>query len=417
MTLKNLTIEEFNEFSKNHSQSSYYQTLNYAMLKAEKNFDYDLIGLVDENERIIAASLILLKPIGNGYLYGYAPRGFLINYNNQYLVDTFTEELKKYYYEKKCVFIKLNPNVIVGELNKDTEEIIYNDNIYIKERLNDDFHKLKDNLYFESQLPRFNAIINLKETTTNTLSKNTRNKIKKGIRKGLKLELVDKNNIKEFYEFVKNKTEYNEFYYQDYYTVFEKNDAADLFLISIDYNSFLENSRFSYDEELKVNDILNNKIVSSKSDHVINAKMNSDRTLLTYKNDIMEATKGATEDNKVYLAGALVIKNKDTATIAFSGYNPQFKRFAPNYFLHYSLMKYYKNNFNYLDIGGVVGNFKEENPYSGLNRFKLGFNPHVYEYLGEYDLIIEPKTYKLFLQSNILVKEFNKNNNKKNTQE
>ena len=216
---------------------------------------------------------------------------------------------------------------------------------------------------------------------------------------------------------MKNKTEYNEFYYQDYYTVFEKNDAADLFLISIDYNSFLENSRFSYDEELKVNDILNNKIVSSKSDHVINAKMNSDRTLLTYKNDIMEATKGATEDNKVYLAGALVIKNKDTATIAFSGYNPQFKRFAPNYFLHYSLMKYYKNNFNYLDIGGVVGNFKEENPYSGLNRFKLGFNPHVYEYLGEYDLIIEPKTYKLFLQSNILVKEFNKNNNKKNTQE
>lgn len=414
MTLKNLGVEEFTEYASNHSQSTYYQTVNYAMLKAENNFDYDLIGLVDEYDHIIAASLILLKPIGIGCYYGYAPRGFLMNYNNEYLINTFTEELKKYYYEKNCVFIKLNPNIIVGELNKKTLEIEHNDNNFIKERLNSDFHKLKDNLFFESQLPRYNAIIDLKETSTSLFSKNTRNKIKKGIRKGLKLELVTKESIKDFYEFVKNKTPNDEFYYQDYYTVFEKNDSVDLFLVSIDYNAFLDNSRYSYDEELKLNEYLNNKIVTSKKDKVINAKMNSDRTLLTYKNDIMEATKGVQENNKVYLAGALVIKNKDTVTIAFSGYNPKYKRFAPNYFLHYSLIKYYKNEYNYLDLGGMVGDFKEENEYTGLNRFKLGFDPHVYEYLGEYDLIIEPKTYKSFLQSNILVKEFNKKT--KNTQ-
>ena len=82
------------------------------------------------------------------------------------------------------------------------------------------------------------------------------------------------------------------------------------------------------------------------------------------------------------------------ASIIFSAYDKNYKRFAPNYFLHYSIIKYYQDKFDYLDLNGVVGNFEVENPYSGLNRFKLGFNPRIYEFIGEFDLIIEPKRYK-----------------------
>ena len=52
MKLKELNIEEFNNFLKNHPLSNFYQTINYALFLVENGYDYDLVGLVDENENI-----------------------------------------------------------------------------------------------------------------------------------------------------------------------------------------------------------------------------------------------------------------------------------------------------------------------------------------------------------------------------
>ena len=205
------------------------------------------------------------------------------------------------------------------------------------------------------------------------------------------------------------KKDHDEFYYKDFYTVFDKNATIDLFLVSIDYEAFLENSQYCYNVELEKNNKLNNKLSHNNQEKIINAKMSSDKSLLTYKNDIMEATKGISENKSDYLAGALVIRHGNVASIIFSSYDKEYKRFAPNYFLHYNLIKYYQDNFDYLDLNGVVGNFNSRNnPYAGLNRFKLGFKPRVYEFIGEYDLVIEQKSYDFLLTHGYLAKEFNK---------
>ena len=221
MHLKELSIEEFTEFQKDHPLSNFYQTINYALLMTENGFEYDLIGYIDINGTILAASLILLKPIGIKCFYGYAPRGFLIDYSNENLLHNFTNELKKYYYEKNVIFIKINPNIQIGTINNKTFETSYNQNTNISLQLvNLGYKKLKNNLYFEAQLPRFNAFIDLKKFDTKKIDKNTKNKIKKGIRKGLIFERCNKDNIHVFYNLVKNKKNNNEFYYKDYYTVF-----------------------------------------------------------------------------------------------------------------------------------------------------------------------------------------------------
>ena len=178
----------------------------------------------------------------------------------------------------------------------------------------------------------------------------------------------------------------------------------------------MSNHSVEYNAELDRNTLLNEKLSRNNNNKTINAKMNSDKNLLSYKNDIMEATKGLSDNKSIYLAGALVIKHKDTATVIMSGYDKNYKRFAPNYFLHYSLIKYYKDKYNYLDLNGIVGDFNNENPYTGLNRFKLGFNPNIYEYIGEFDLIVEPKSYQILLENGILAKEFNKKDVKKVTE-
>lgn len=411
MNIKELTIEQFTNFQIKHSLSNFYQTLNYALLMAENGYDYDLIGLVDKNNTILAASLILIKSIGLKDSYGYAPRGFLLDYSNFELLNTFTKKIKEYYLNKHVSFIKLNPNLAIGQINNKTYLTEYNNNKDIISKLEKlDYKKLKDNLYFESQLPRFNAFINLKTFDLKKINKNNRNKINKGLRKGLILEKYDKDKLNIFYNFIKKQNQFNEFYYTDLYTTFSKNNNIDLFLVSIDYKEFLKNSSMFYDIEVEKNTLLNKKIIHNKSPKVINDKMNSDRKVLLYKNEIMEATHNLNDTNKVYIAGALVIKHNKMVSIIANGYDSNYKRFAPNYFLHYSIIKYYQNDYDYLDLNGFTGDFTKNNPYYGLNQFKFGFNPLLYEFMGEFDLIINEKNYYNLLYLNILTKEFDKDN-------
>ena len=405
MNLRPLNIEEFTNYQKSHPLSNFYQTVNYAMAMAEDGYDYELVGMFDYNNNICAASLILLKPIGIKCFYGYAPRGFLIDYNNPELLQTFTELIKKYFYEKNVIFIKINPNIPIGILDKNNN-INYNDNANIVHNLiNLGYKKLADNLYFEAALPRFNAIIDLAKFDVHECSKNTKNKIRKGIRKGLTFNVANKDAINMFTNIIKNK-DHNNYFYQDYFTTFAKDNDIDLFLISINYNDFLQNSQYVYDLELERNNKLNNKLTLYNNEKRINAKMASDKILLSYKNDIMEASKSIQDGIHSVIGGALVVKHNNTVSIVYSAFDKSYKRFSPNYFLHYNIIKYYKDKYQYLDLNGITGDFTINNPYHGLNRFKLGFNPNIYEFIGEFDLIIEPKSYEILLKNGILSKTF-----------
>ena len=409
MHIKELNIQEFENFVDNNPLGNHYQTFNYALLMAENGYDFELIGYVDEYNNIHAASLILIKKINPLFKYGYAPKGFIIDYFNKKLLKEFTNDLIYYYKKKHLIFIKLNPEIAICEINPKTKEKKYNGNIEVKDNLIDlGYVKLKDNLYFESMIPKYNGIVNLKELNINSLEKNTRNKIKRAENKGLNIELADRSGIDILYNFVKRKRNKDAFYYKDYYNVFNKSNNIDLFLVSLDTHNFLINSKEAYEEELEKNTNFNNKLIDSHTEKELNIKMNSDRKLLAYKNDVLEATHKNNENSKIYIAGALVIKYQNRINIVMSGYDTNYKKFNPNYFLHYKILDYYKKYYDFADLNGMTGDFSNKNPYHGLNKFKLGFKPKVYEFIGEYDLIINQTIYHSMLKSGKLAKIFNK---------
>ena len=103
----------------------------------------------------------------------------------------------------------------------------------------------------------------------------------------------------------------------------------------------------------------------------------------------------------------MVIKFNNRITIYISGYDKDLKRYPANYFLYYAILYFYKNKYKYADLNGVTVDSRD-NPYHGLNRFKNGFNPDIYEYIGEFDLIIDDVKYNHLLKSGLLAKEFNK---------
>ena len=412
MKIKSLTSIEFDNFSNNHILSSFYQTSKYALLMGEHGYDFEYIGYVDENETIIAGSLILLKKIKGKMLYGYAPNGFLIDYTDEDLLKDFTQDIKSYYYQKNVAFIKLNPLIAIGSINNKNKETTYNENRKIRDILADaKYLKLKNNLYFESSLPRFNGLIDLSTITPIQYTKNTRNKINKAVKRGLVFEKGKEKQLETFLKGMPKEYNKDEYFYRDLYTIFSRDNSIDLFLVKIDYEDYLINARIEYDREIERNTSYNEKLINEATEENINIKMNSDKIILSYKNDILEGTKGLKENKDVYIAGALVIKHNDVVTIYSSWYDKKYLKFNANYFIHHKLIEYYKNNYKFFDLNGMTGDFTHRNPYYGLNRFKFGFNPNVYEFIGEYDLIVDHNDYVYLQENNLLAKEFNKKEN------
>lgn len=402
MYIKELSVAEFEKFASNHQHTNYHQTINYATLKSENDYEYELIGFCD-NENIYAAALVLVKAINNR-LYAYIPEGFLIDYNNDKLLYDFTQAIYKRYKKEHIVSVKINPSIPISTINPKTQQKTYNNNQrIINTLLNCGFKKIESEGNFNTILPNTNAIVNLDEYDENKLNKNTKNKIRKGIRKGLTLEISDNFKLNYLYDFTKKKINKKEFYYNDYYNVFKRNNAIDYFLVSINYQKFIENSEIAYVKESVKNELLSENVVNNPGTKNINKKLSSDKKLEAYKNDVAFAAQNLEKDEKTYIAGALVIKHANKVTFLISGYDKTYKEYVPNYFLYNEILKYYKDKYKFADLNGISQINSTDDKYHGLNRFKIGFNPTIYEYIGEFDLIINKIAYS---QKKVTLKDF-----------
>ena len=407
MKLKELSIFEFDEYSKNHPLGSYHQTSNYALFASEEGYDYDLIGMVDDNDTIVAASLIIYKKINFFNRYGYAPKGFLIDYYNPSIIKEFTKLLKKRYYNKNFSFIKINPEISIGTIDFKQKNIKYNENKMIEATLEGlGFKKLKNNLLFEAKFPKYNAILPIKNATLESFDKRTRNKIRKSLKKGLEFVKGDRDSIDILFNFIKNKKKKNINHYYNYYNSFSKNDSIDIFMVKMSFEESLIQAREAYEEEAYINSELVDKVMQNPTPENLKAKMESDKNLESIRDKIADITRRLTEKKEEYIAGAITIKYKNRVYILISGFNQQYKNYNPNYFLHYNLINYYKDNYDFIDLNGITGDFTDENPYKGLNEFKAGFNPIGSEYIGEFDYIINEGLYQNLEQTGALAKEF-----------
>ena len=137
---------------------------------------------------------------------------------------------------------------------------------------------------------------------------------------------------------------------------------------------------------------------------LLNKKMESDKLLNTYKNNMVQATNLLKEyPDGLTVAGAIVIKYDNSAFLYMDGFDTKYSNLNPNYLLKWRMIDdYNKEHLKYLNLNGIVGEFERRNRYSGLNEMKLGFNSIITEYIGEFDIILNNFTYSLY-------KNFNKN--------
>ena len=221
-----LTPQEFDRFAINHELANYYQSSYYGNLMIKSGYTIKYLGYKNKHSEIKAATLILIKKIKKIFKYAYAPKGFLIDYKNDKLLEDFTKAIIKYAKTEKILFIKLNPEIPTYRYNTSYKKKQLS-NISIIDKLDNlGYIHLKNNLYFESMQPRFNAILDLKNYSVDNFAKNNRNKINNANRKGLEIEVVNsESNIKDLYKFIEFKKKRRDLlYYKNYFSIFNKDN-------------------------------------------------------------------------------------------------------------------------------------------------------------------------------------------------
>ena len=408
MRIVELTIARFDEFASNHPLRNYCQSSAYAKFMGEQGFSYDYIGYEDDSHNIVAASLILYKRIGGFLKYGYAPKGFLIDYYNADLLNSFITDLGKKYKSRGIVFLKINPEIIIGELKaKKNFAGEYNQNVKIIDDLKSfKFKRRRELNPFELVCPRINPYINLKKYDVSKLDDDIKKIIAQSDNKGLEYEIATSKEIGIFYNFIKNTTTCSINSYRNLLNIFSKDNMAELILVKVDYKKFLVQAQENYNTELENNNACNDLIRENASEENINLKMESDKLLLQLKNNIIEATEGLKKNTNEFIGGAIVVKYLNRVSILASGYNSKYENLYPNYFLYNKIFEMYKDDYDYIDLNGLSTEFNSNSPHYVENQFKLGFNPNIYEFIGEFDIILDESGFKRLQSKDLISKEF-----------
>lgn len=410
MKIITLTEERFTEFANNHKYSNFYQTINYAKVMKTEGYDHHLLGFINNNNELIGATMILYKKVFLNYKMAYSPFGFLIDYSNNDLVEELTTRLKKLLIKQRFIYLKINPNIKCSERDKDGDIISYNPEVNdILEILqkNGYMHNGFNN-YFENEKPRWNAILKLADSNDNlykNLNKQTRNKINKALRGGIEIYDGTPNDIQVLFEFIKRKHNRTIKYYKN--IIKEFGEDAKIYLAKINTAKYVSHSKDLYENELSMNESYNQKLqVLSRQGkdltNIINIKMESDKRISIYQNSLIQATNLFTKyPEGITIGGLLAIKYHNTMNMIIEGFNEKYRDFNPNYLLKWELIKRYnQEEYQYFNLNGIVGEFKELNKYSGLNEMKLGYGANAIEYIGEFDLIVNKTVYNIYIRNN-----------------
>ena len=406
MTLKELTNAEFKEFSQNFGLKSMYQTINYGFTMNEENYDTLFLGLVDGNT-IKAASLILVTRI-NGFKYAHAPRGFLIDFNDFELVAEFTKQIKKFLGKMDIVAVKMSPLLIKNIYDANYKLISTNgnyNNIYDNlKRLK--YYHLGYNNYFEALKPRYEAVIDISTPYSDLfagMDEEFRENLKEADKNGVKIYHGNINHLEYLYNQTKDKYPRDLNYFKRLYKFFDNDSLIDFYYSKLDTTEYLQLTQRLYSEYEKKAFELNSALIYNHgdADEIMNEKIIVDNMFEKYKLQLADATNYLRDyPNGIILSSALIIKWQDEVYLIIDGYNEDFKFFnARNLLVWKLLVRYSKLGFKKFNLGGMINPEKVTKKYQSLIDFKLGFNPNIIEYAGDFELVTNTPLYFMYQRS------------------
>ncbi|MBQ7137076.1 MAG: peptidoglycan bridge formation glycyltransferase FemA/FemB family protein [Bacilli bacterium] len=409
MKLQILTPKEYEKFAKNHVQATFLQSMSWSELKKENGWHHELLGF-KEGKKIIAATLLLSKQTPVKKKMFYAPRGFLLDYQNEGLLKEFTLAIKQHVRKNNGIFFKIDPYIMKVQRDIDgkvVEEGV--NNLDVVESLKKLGYKEKCSRPGQQTLQsKFMYWIDLKNRTLEDVMKDMSSKTRQMIRKNEKNGVIIREGNYEEMDKFKNIMDHTgkrrEFisrplrYLQNMYKAFGNGKELKLYFAELHIEDTLNNLK----EEVKVLEDDYNKVISNIESG--KAKM-SETKLKLKKDEIERINKRIEEYEKLYskhgsilmLGGIMYfIYGKEVLSFIGGAYE-EFMEFQPFYTLHYEMIKYaLENGYEHYNFYGISSDLTPKDPMYGIYIFKKGFGGEVVELIGEYDYIVNKGYYIIY---------------------
>ena len=406
MKIVTLNPTQFTKFSSTHRYRNYYQTTEYGNTMVKFGYNVHYLGIVNDKNKLIGASLILYKEVFMSNKIAYAPRGILCDYEEKELLKEIIDKIKKVLGKQGFMLLRIDP--YIPESIRDSKGHIIN----INNQASDIIKNLKKlgfsykgkTRFFETEKPRWEALVLLNRDSRvifEQFDKRVRNKIRRAQNSGLEVIKDEKNDIESLYEFIKNKQGNPLSFYK--YLMKNFKDNIEIYYARINTSTFTINSRRLFEQEQETNAQLAEMIQKpylepKERNNYLNQKMESDKLLETYKNNLVLATELLKSNpDGIKVAGAMTIIFDNAAYVFIDGIKSKYSSLNANYLVKWFMIEYYNNRgFKYINLNAIAGEFEEEHDYSGLNESKLGFNSTVTEYIGEFDIVLNQFSYNLY---------------------
>lgn len=378
-----ISAQEHDDFVKASSQTNLLQSASWA--KVKDNWDNERIGFY-KNDQLVASASILIKPLPLGMTMLYIPRGPIMDYQNQELLQFVLTSLKKFAKTKKALFIKFDPSLFIvqaqiGEDRKEQQETL--DVIQNLQKAGAIWVGRTESLD-ETIQPRFQANIYKDNFSEELLSKSTRQAIRTARNKGIQVQFGGKELLDDFSALMK-KTENRKSIHlrgQDYYQKLLDTypEHSYITLASIDLNERLESLQ---DQKVKAEKEASKFTEKTKPGKIENNKQEQKR-LQEEMNFLSE--KIAQGTTNVPLSGTLVLEYGATSENIYAGMDEEYRRYQPALLTWYETAKHaFDRGADWQNMGGV-----ENDLDGGLYHFKSKFNPTIEEFVGEFNLPTNP---------------------------
>jgi peptidoglycan pentaglycine glycine transferase (the first glycine) len=409
LKLTNIEKDKFDKYVSSHKTKSHFlQSLSWGELaKAKKNLTPYYMGLVNENDELVGATLLLQKHLPMGYSYFYAPRGFVIDYKKKELVREMTKKIVEFAKSKKAIFVKIDPDLIKTRFNYLNEETPNPDFEELFNTLKSvGFKHLGFTKNFETMQPRYTFRIDLNQTIEeieSKFSKTTKQRIQKSKKLDTEVTIGTKDDIHEFYHLMtltenrKDFVSYQEDYYETLYEIFNnnKNSHATLFLGKVHMDktiAALERNLKEINDQISILPIDNlSKSAKAKLAELTRQKENITNDINKYKDYKKEY------GDTVTLSAHMIIEYGDKAWVLYAGNHNILSETYVNYNTYFEHIKYCKEKgIKIYDQFGTIGDLSESNPRLGLHEFKKKFGGDYVEFIGEFDYVTNKFMYFVF---------------------
>ena len=400
MKFQEITEKEYREFWENHPLKTFLSAPEISKLRQKSNWDTYYVG-VKEKKKIIAATMLLAhKRHFNKYEF-YSPRGYLLDFNNEKLVNFFTEELKKYIKDKNGYVLRIDPYVIYKERDIDgniVEDGVNNEKV-VENLLNLGFIKIP--LETKEQVGwMFSLGLEGKteEQILKEMKPNTRNQIRKTEKFGISVNEIGYDELDRFQSIMEETSKRKGFanrkleYYQEMYKLFHDKNEVKFFITELNLKNYIEGLEAErVEKENKINSLTDAKYNDGAKKNLTNEIASIDKRIAESK-EIIEKN----GSDVITLSGSMFMLIKPEVIYLSSGNYEEYMKFNSQYLIQWELIKYgIENGFKKHNFYGIPEDINTHPKDYGIYEFKRGFNGYVEELIGEFALPITWH-YKLF---------------------